>query len=113
MSQTIKTIRGIDTETINVIDARASELNITSNELIREVLKDYANRIQEVESSEILHAYIDDLIEANNRLIQTQNQNTLVIGELAKKIIERLDFYVPEMRSPDFEKNKKPFKEEK
>ncbi|CCF25163.1 MULTISPECIES: hypothetical protein [Leuconostoc] len=101
MSQTIKTIRGIDTETINLIDARASELNVTSNELIREVLKDYAKNIQEVESSVVLHAYIDDLIEANNRLIQTQNQNTLVIGQLAKKIIERLDFYLPKMELPE------------
>ena len=101
MSQTIKTIRSIDTETINLIDARASELNVTSNELIREVLKDYAKSIQEVESSVVLHAYIDDLIEANNRLIQAQNQNTLVIGELAKKIIERLDFYLPKMEIPE------------
>ncbi len=42
-----------------------------------------------------LDADIDELIDANNNLIQDHNDNTLVFGELAKKIISRLDFYLP------------------
>lgn len=95
MKKIRKDIRGLDEETLNVIEQYAQKEGVTANELLRELITDYAKRIQEIEASEILHAYIDDLIEANNRLIQTQNENTLVIGELAKKIIERLDFYLP------------------
>ncbi|WP_099044400.1 hypothetical protein [Leuconostoc citreum] len=95
MKKIRKDIRGLDEDTLNVIEQYAQKAGVTANELLRELITDYAKRIQEIEASEILHAYIDDLIEANNRLIQTQNENTLVIGELAKKIIERLDFYLP------------------
>lgn len=110
MSKVRKEIRGIEKSVIDVIDHYAEKTNTTSNQLIKEVITDYANRLEEMESSNVLHAYIDDLIEANNRLIETQNENTLVIGELAKKIIERLDFYLPKMELPDVGKNKNPFK---
>ncbi|WP_349550028.1 hypothetical protein [Leuconostoc pseudomesenteroides] len=102
-----KDIRGLDEQTLNVIEDYARKQGVTSNELLRELIIDYAKRIQEIESSKILHAYIDDLISANNELIQTQNQNTLVIGKLAKTIIERLDFYLPEMDTPDVEEKTK------
>ncbi len=95
MTTIVKTIRGLDSKTIELIEQRANKLNVSPNDLIREVLNDYAKRIQEVESSNILHAQIDDLIEANNRLIKTQNDNTLAIGEIAKTILERLDYYLP------------------
>lgn len=91
-----KDIRGLDQDVLDVIEKYAEKQNVTSNDLLREIINDFAKRIDEVEASKVLHAQIDDLITANNRLIETQNQNTIIIGELARKIIERLDLYLPE-----------------
>ncbi|MGR8808909.1 hypothetical protein [Leuconostoc citreum] len=91
-----KDIRGLDQDVLDVIEKYAEKQNVTSNDLLREVINDFAKRIDEVEASKVLHAQIDDLITANNRLIETQNQNTIIIGELARKIIGRLDLYLPE-----------------
>ncbi|MGR8823250.1 hypothetical protein [Leuconostoc citreum] len=91
-----KDIRGLDQDVLDVIEKYAEKQNVTSNDLLREVINDFAKRIEEVEASKVLHAQIDDLITANNRLIETQNQNTIIVGELARKIIERLDLYLPE-----------------
>ncbi|WP_349535065.1 hypothetical protein [Leuconostoc citreum] len=97
-----KDIRGLDHDVLDVIESYAQKQNVTSNDLLREVINDFAKRIEEVEASKVLHAQIDDLITANNRLIETQNQNTIIVGELARKIIERLDFYLPE-KNDNFE----------
>ncbi|WP_349550125.1 hypothetical protein [Leuconostoc pseudomesenteroides] len=96
MKTTRKELRGLDTEVMMIIEKRAEKVGTTSNQLIKEMINDYARRIEEVEASKVLHAQIDDLVTANNRLIETQNQNTIIVGELARKIIERLDFYLPE-----------------
>lgn len=96
MKTTRKEIRGLDNEVMLIIEKRAEKVGTTSNQLIKELITDYARRIEEVEASKVLHAQIDDLITANNRLIETQNQNTIIVGELARKIIERLDLYLPE-----------------
>ena len=91
-----KDIRGLDQDVLDVIEKYAEKQNVTSNDLLREVINDFAKRIEEVEASKVLHAQIDDLVTANNRLIETQNQNTIIVGELTRKIIERLDLYLPE-----------------
>lgn len=113
MATTIKTIRGIDQKTLDVIEERGKNLGVSSNELIRTVLDDYAKRIQEIEASEVLHAQIDDLIASNNELIDTQNQNTLVMGELTKKIISRLDYYLPSLDTNEIKKSRLKEKNEK
>lgn len=104
MNTTRKEIRGIDISVLEIIENYAKENNITSNQLIKEVITDFAKRIQEVDSSKILHAQIDDLIEANNRLIRTQNENTLAMGEIAKTIVERLDYYLPPIDTNEIQK---------
>lgn len=101
-----KDIRGLDQSVLDVIEEYAQKQNVTSNELLRDVINDYAKRIKEIESSKILHAQIDDLIEANNRLIETQNRNTIAMGEIAKTILERLDYYLPQMAGQTTEKNR-------
>ncbi|WP_312694929.1 hypothetical protein [Leuconostoc pseudomesenteroides] len=106
MTTIVKTIRGLDSKTIELIEQRANKLNVNPNDLIREVLNDYAKRIQEVESSKILHAQIDDLIEANNRLIKAQNDNTFAMGEIAKTILERLDYYLPSIDTNEIQKTR-------
>lgn len=104
MKTTRKEIRGIDISVLEIIETYAKNSNITSNQLIKEVITDFAKRIQEVESSKILHAQIDDLIEANNRLIKTQNDNTFAMGEIAKTILERLDYYLPSIDTNEIQK---------
>ncbi|BAX72900.1 hypothetical protein [Leuconostoc mesenteroides] len=99
-----KDIRGIEPETIEVIEKYATQQGVTSNDLLRDVINDFAKRIQEVESSKILHAQIDDLIEANNRLIKTQNDNTFAMGEIVKTILERLDYYLPYIDTNEIQK---------
>lgn len=101
-----KDIRGLEETTLKIIEEYALKQGVTSNDLLREVINDYAKRIQEIEASEVLHAQIDDLITANNELIDTQNQNTLVMGELTKKIISRLDFYLPPIDIDEIEKSR-------
>ncbi|MGR8774177.1 hypothetical protein [Leuconostoc citreum] len=112
MATTVKTIRNIDQKTLDVIEERGKKLGVSSNELIRTVLDDYAKRLQEIEASEVLHARIDDLITANNELIDTQNQNTLVMGELTKKIISRLDYYLPPIDVNEIQKSSLKVKKE-
>ncbi|MGQ2284479.1 hypothetical protein [Leuconostoc pseudomesenteroides] len=104
MKTTRKEIRGIDISVLEIIETYAKNNNITSNQLIKEVITDFAKRIQEVQSSNILHAQIDDLIEANNRLIKTQNDNTFAMGEIAKTILERLDYYLPSIDTNEIQK---------
>ncbi|WP_349549764.1 hypothetical protein [Leuconostoc pseudomesenteroides] len=97
-----KEVRGLDKNDVIVIEKYAEKQGLTFNMLVKDVITDYAKRIQEIEASKVLHAQIDDLIAANNELIDTQNQNTLVMGELSRKIISRLDFYFSE-KSENFE----------
>lgn len=101
-----KDIRGLEETTLKIIEEYALKQGVSSNDLLREVITDYAKRIQEIEASEVLHAQIDDLIAANNELINTQNQNTLVMGELTKKIISRLDFYLPPIDIKEIQKSR-------
>lgn len=108
-----KEVRGLDENDVLVIEKYAEKQGLTFNMLVKDVITDYAKRIQEIEASEVLHAQIDDLITANNELIDTQNQNTLVMGELTKKIISRLDFYLPSVDTNEIKKSRLKEKNEK
>ncbi|MET3356669.1 UNVERIFIED_ORG: transcriptional regulator of acetoin/glycerol metabolism [Leuconostoc holzapfelii] len=92
-----KDIRGLEPHVLNVIEQHAKEEGVTSNDLLREVITDYARRIEEDNASKTLHSYIDDLIMANNNVVHGLNENTLVIGEMFKTILARLEMYFPEL----------------
>ncbi|MCC8439528.1 hypothetical protein CRI85_04110 [Leuconostoc pseudomesenteroides] len=95
MAGITKTVRNIDNHALEVIEVHALKEDVTANQLIRELIEAYAQRLERMDASKKLDADIDELIDANNNLIQAHNDNTLVFGELAKKIISRLDFYLP------------------
>ena len=95
MAGITKTVRNIDNHALEVIEEHALKEDVTANQLIRELIEAYAQRLERMDASQKLDADIDELIDANNNLIQAHNDNTLVFGELAKKIISRLDFYLP------------------
>ena len=95
MGNVTKTIKYIDEHALKIIEAHAKQENVTGSQLIREQIEDYAKRLQEDSAAKTLHTYLDELIAANNNLVRAQNDNTLVLGELAKEIISRLDFYLP------------------
>lgn len=95
MAGITKTVRNIDNHALEVIEEHALKEDVTVNQLIRELIEAYAQRLERIDASQKLDADIDELIDANNNLIQAHNDNTLVFGELAKKIISRLDFYLP------------------
>ncbi|MGQ2286650.1 hypothetical protein ACT5YT_05225 [Leuconostoc suionicum] len=95
MAGITKTVRNIDNRALEVIEEHALKEDVTANQLIRELIEAYAQRLERMDASQKLDADIDELIDANNNLIQAHNDNTLVFGELAKKIISRLDFYLP------------------
>lgn len=91
-----KEIRGLDKADLDIIKQHAQEENIRTNELLMSVIHDYATQIREQQSSETLHAYIDDLIAANNNLVLTTNYNTVVIGEALKIFLDKLEKLVGE-----------------
>ncbi|MGX4593636.1 hypothetical protein JNUCC76_06815 [Leuconostoc sp. JNUCC 76] len=95
MAGITKTVRNIDNHALEIIEEHALKEDVTANQLIRELIEAYAQRLERMDASQKLDADIDELIDANNNLIQAHNDNTLVFGELAKKIISRLDFYLP------------------
>ncbi|ANY10950.1 hypothetical protein [Leuconostoc lactis] len=95
MGNVTKTIKYVDEHALKIIEVHAKQENVTGSQLIREQIEAYAQRLERMDASKKLDADIDELIDANNNLIQAHNDNTLVFGELAKKIISRLDFYLP------------------
>ena len=86
-----KEIRGLDKDDIDIIEQFAKEENVRTNELLKTVIHNYAVQVRERQSSDILHAYIDDLIAANNNLVLTTNYNTVVIGETLKVFLDKLE----------------------
>lgn len=94
-----KEIRGLDKADLDIIEQHAQEENIRTNELLMSIIHDYATQIREQQSSETLHAYIDDLIAANNNLVLTTNYNTVVIGEALKIFLDKLGKLIGESDS--------------
>ncbi len=92
-----KDIRGLDPKDLEIIAKHAEAEGVSTNDLLREVISDYANRLEEDQASKVLHAYIDDLIMANNNVVHAMNDNTLAIGEMFKVLLARLDMYLPEL----------------
>ena len=94
-----KEIRGLDKADLDIIEQHAQEENIRTNELLMSIIHDYATQIREQQSSETLHAYIDDLIAANNNLVLTTNYNTVIIGEALKIFLDKLEKLIGESDS--------------
>lgn len=86
-----KTIRLLESDDLEVIEEHAKNEDVTTNELLRMIISDYATQLRERQASETLHAYIDDLIAANNNLVLTTNYNTVVIGEVLKVFLSKLE----------------------
>ncbi|MFR4248909.1 MAG: hypothetical protein ACLT1L_03580 [Leuconostoc lactis] len=86
-----KTIRLLESDDLEVIEEHAKNEDVTPNELLRMIISDYATQLRERQASETLHAYIDDLITANNNLVLTTNYNTVVIGEVLKIFLSKLE----------------------
>lgn len=97
MKGVTKTIKNIDESALKIIEAQASKENVSSSQLIREQIEDYAKRLEEDSAAQALHMYIDDLIMANNNVVHGLNDNTIAIGEMFKTILARLDMYFPDL----------------
>lgn len=92
-----KTIKNIDEHALNIIEVQASKENVSSSQLIREQIEDYAKRLEEDGAAKTLHTYLDDLIMANNNVVHGLNDNTIAIGEMFKIILARLEMYFPDL----------------
>lgn len=92
-----KTIKNIDEHALKIIETQASKENVSSSQLIREQIEDYAKRLEEDSAAKILHTYLDDLIMANNNVVHGLNNNTIAIGEMFKTILARLEMYFPDL----------------
>lgn len=92
-----KTIKNIDEHALKIIEIQASKENVSSSQLIREQIEDYAKRLEEDNAAKILHTYLDDLIMANNNVVHGLNDNTIAIGEMFKTILARLEMYFPDL----------------
>lgn len=91
MENTRKEIRGVNPKYLTVIQSYAEQNNMKMNTILVDVIEAFGKKISELQASEVLHSQIDDLITANNNLINSQNQNTLVIGESLKAFAEQLE----------------------
>ena len=92
-----KTIKNIDEHALKIIEAQGSKENVSSSQLIREQIEDYAKRLEEDSAAKTLHTYLDDLIMANNNVVHGLNDNTIAIGEMFKTILARLEMYFPDL----------------
>lgn len=92
-----KTIKNIDERALKIIEAQASKENVSSSQLIREQVEEYAKRLEEDSAATTLHMYLDDLIMANNNVVHGLNDNTIAIGEMFKTILARLEMYFPDL----------------
>ena len=92
-----KDIRGLNPDVLDVIEKRAKQEGVTSNDLLRELITNYARQIEEDSAAKMLHTYLDDLIMANNNVVHGLNDNTIAIGEMFKTILARLEMYFPDL----------------
>lgn len=97
MAGITKTVRNIDEHALKIIEEHALKEDVTANQLIRELIEDYAKRLEEDSAAKTLHTYLDDLIMANNNVVHGLNDNTIAIGEMFKTILARLEMYFPEL----------------
>lgn len=112
MQTVSKDIRGLNPKDLEIIAKHAEAEGVSTNDLLREVISDYAHHLEEDKASKVLHAYIDDLITANNNVVHAMNDNTLAIGEMFKVLLARLYMYLPEL-SDEIDQIKKIHKSKK
>ncbi|MBZ5977825.1 hypothetical protein KII91_00510 [Leuconostoc gelidum subsp. gelidum] len=95
-----KTIKLLNSEDLEIIEQQANSEGITTNELLRVIISNYASQLNRQKSSRVLQPDIDDLIIANNNMITAMNYNTVVIGETLKVFLSK---YKTVLASPDSE----------
>lgn len=74
-------LRNMNVEMLQLIDKRASDLGISRNTLIKEVLENYASRISEDVAAETVHTQLDSLMLNQNRLIEATNNSASSLSE--------------------------------
>ncbi|MBK0040801.1 MULTISPECIES: hypothetical protein [Leuconostoc] len=90
-------VRNISKEIITEFDQRATELNISRNDLLLDVLNDYADRLEKKKYANGLHDELDDLIESVNSVAKANELNTLALGEAMTELLKQITTYRTEI----------------
>jgi hypothetical protein len=90
-------VRNISEDKVAQFDQRATELNISRNDLLLDVLNGYADRLQKKKYANGLHDELDDLIESVNSVASANELNTLALGEAMTELLKQITTYRTEI----------------
>ena len=90
MDRTKIDIRGLKVDEIDYLKRQAKQQNLSLNAYLVSLLQTVIRQKQMHQSELNLTSPLNELIEANNRAVQTQNANTVAIGEMLKEMTEQI-----------------------
>ncbi|MBX8456249.1 hypothetical protein [Apilactobacillus kunkeei] len=79
-------IRGLSDEQLTWLKQAANKYNVSISAYVLMVLEQHIEQKEKQQAELILSSPLNELIEANNRSVQTQNANTVAIGEMLKEM---------------------------
>jgi predicted DNA binding CopG/RHH family protein len=79
-------IRGLSDEQLTWLKQEANKYNVSISAYVLMVLEQHIEQKAKQQAELILSSPLNELIEANNRSVQTQNANTVAIGERLKEM---------------------------
>lgn len=91
MERTKIDIRGLKVDEIDYLKQQAKQQNISLNAYLVSLLQSVIRQKKMQQAELILTSPLNELIEASNRSVQTQNANTVAIGEMLKEMTEQIN----------------------
>ncbi|CAK1237773.1 hypothetical protein R55210_AODCCCNP_00674 [Fructobacillus fructosus] len=83
-------IRGLNDQQISWLKQEADKRKISVSAYMLMVLEEHIAQKEKQQAELILSSPLNELIEASNRAVQTQNANTVAIGEMLKEMTEQI-----------------------
>lgn len=83
-------IRGLNDHQISWLKQEADKRKISVSAYMLMVLEEHIAQKEKQKAELILSSPLNELIEASNRAVQTQNANTVAIGEMLKEMTEQI-----------------------
>ncbi|MCK8617995.1 hypothetical protein LNP00_06475 [Fructobacillus sp. M158] len=86
MNRTKIDVRGLKVDEIDYLKQQAKLQNMSLNAYLVSLLQNVIQQKKRHQAELLLSSPLNELIEANNRSVQTQNANTVAIGEMLKEM---------------------------
>ncbi|CAK1253195.1 hypothetical protein [Fructobacillus tropaeoli] len=88
MERTKIDVRGLKVDEIDYLKQEAKAQNLSLNAYVVSLLQVKIRQQKTQHAEQILTSPLNELIEANNRSVQTQNANTVALGEMLKEMTQ-------------------------